>query len=167
MRSFLLRRLRQVGVTLWGVVTLVFFLQRLTGDPTYLLVPETATQADIDALRHALGFDRPLWVQYGSFLAQLAQFDLGQSVVQNTSVWSILMSRIPYTLQLAGGALLVACGLGLPIGALLALYRDRLWARGLAALVFAAQSMPTFWSGILLILLFAVTLGWLPPSSRH
>lgn len=165
MRSFLLRRLRQVGVTLWGVVTLVFFLQRLTGDPTYLLVPETATQADIDALRHALGFDRPLWVQYGSFLAQLAQFDLGQSVVQNTSVWSILMSRIPYTLQLAGGALLVACGLGLPIGALLALYRDRLWARGLAALVFAAQSMPTFWSGILLILLFAVTLGWLPPSS--
>lgn len=165
MRAFLLRRLRQVAVTLWGVVTLVFFLQRLTGDPTYLLVPETATQADIDALRHALGFDRPLWVQYGSFLVQLLQFDLGQSVVQNTSVWSILLSRIPYTLALAGGALLVACGLGLPIGALLALYRDRLWARGLAGLVFAAQSMPTFWSGILLILLFAVTLGWLPPSS--
>ena len=165
MSGFLLRRSGQVLVTLFGVITLIFFLQRLTGDPTYLLVPETATQADIDAMRQTLGFDRPLVVQYLSFLRQIVGFDLGQSVVQNVPVTTIIASRLPYTLQLAAGALLVACGLGIPVGILLALYRQTVPARLLAGLVFAAQSMPTFWSGILLIMLFAVTLGWLPPSS--
>jgi peptide/nickel transport system permease protein len=152
-------------VTLFGVITLIFFVQRLTGDPTFLLVPETATQADIDALRHTLGLDRPLFVQYLSFLQQIAGFDLGQSVVQNVPVSTIIASRLPYTLQLAAGALTVACGLGIPVGIVLALYRQTVAARMLAGLVFAAQSMPTFWSGIMLIMLFAVTLGWLPPSS--
>ena len=165
MQGFLLRRLGQVLVTLFGVITLIFFVQRLTGDPTFLLVPETATQADIDALRHTLGLDRPLFVQYLSFLRQIAGFDLGQSVVQNVPVSTIIASRLPYTLQLAAGALTVACGLGIPVGIVLALYRQTVAARLLAGLVFAAQSMPTFWSGIMLIMLFAVTLGWLPPSS--
>lgn len=165
MQGFLLRRLGQVLVTLFGVITLIFFVQRLTGDPTFLLVPETATQADIDALRHTLGLDRPLFVQYLSFLQQIASFDLGQSVVQNVPVSTIIASRLPYTLQLAAGALTVACGLGIPVGIVLGLYRQSAAARMLAGLVFAAQSMPTFWSGIMLIMLFAVTLGWLPPSS--
>jgi peptide/nickel transport system permease protein len=165
MRRFLLRRIGQVIGTVFGVVTLIFFLQRLTGDPTYLLVPETATQADIDAMRAALGFDRPLIVQYLAFLKQIASFDLGRSVIQNVPVWDIIASRLPYTLQLAGGALLVACGLGIPVGIILALYRDHPASRLLASVVLAAQSMPTFWSGIILILIFAVTLGWLPPSS--
>jgi peptide/nickel transport system permease protein len=165
MQGFLLRRLGQVLVTLFGVITLIFFVQRLTGDPTFLLVPETATQADIDALRHTLGLDRPLFVQYLSFLQQIAGFDLGQSVVQNVPVSTIIASRLPYTLQLAAGALTVACGLGIPVGIVLALFRQTVAARMLAGLVFAAQSMPTFWSGIMLIMLFAVTLGWLPPSS--
>lgn len=165
MQGFLLRRLGQVLVTLFGVVTLIFFLQRLTGDPTYLLVPENATQADVEAMRHTLGFDRPLVVQYLSFLGQIAGFDLGRSVIQNVPVTTIIASRLPYTLLLAAGALLVACGIGIPVGIVLALYRDRGWTRPMAGLVFAAQSMPTFWSGILLIMLFAVTLGWLPPSS--
>ena len=165
MQGFLLRRLGQVLVTLFGVITLIFFVQRLTGDPTFLLVPETATQADIDALRHTLGLDRPLLVQYLSFLQQIAGFDLGQSVVQNVPVSTIIASRLPYTLQLAAGALTVACGLGIPVGIVLALYRQTAAARLLAGLVFAAQSMPTFWSGIMMIMLFAVTLGWLPPSS--
>ena len=165
MQGFLLRRLGQVLVTLFGVITLIFFVQRLTGDPTFLLVPETATQADIDALRHTLDLDRPLFVQYLSFLQQIASFDLGRSVVQNVPVSTIIASRLPYTLQLAAGALTVACGLGIPVGIVLALYRKSAAARMLAGLVFAAQSMPTFWSGIMLIMLFAVTLGWLPPSS--
>jgi peptide/nickel transport system permease protein len=165
MTVFLLRRLGQALLTIFGVATLIFFLQRLTGDPTYLLVPDTATQADIDALRHALGFDRPLWVQYLSFLGEIARFDLGRSVVQNVPVADIIASRLPYTLALAAGALLVACGVGIPVGVALALWRDRWAARFLAGVVLAAQSMPTFWSGILMILVFAVTLGWLPPSS--
>lgn len=165
MTAFLLRRLGQALLTIFGVATLIFFLQRLTGDPTYLLVPDTATQADIAALRHALGFDRPLWVQYLSFLGEIARFDLGRSVVQSVPVLDIIASRLPYTLALASGALLVACGIGIPVGVVLALWRDRWVARILAGLVLAAQSMPTFWSGILMILVFAVTLGWLPPSS--
>lgn len=165
MQRFLIRRFGQVIITIFGVVTLIFFLQRLTGDPTFLLVPETATQADIEALRHTLGFDRSLWVQYLSFLQQIARFDLGQSVIQNVPVWTIIASRLPYTLQLAAGALVVACGIGIPVGVVLALYRGSIAARLLAGLVFAAQSMPTFWSGILLIMIFAVSLGWLPPSS--
>jgi peptide/nickel transport system permease protein len=164
-KGFFARRLGQVLVTVFGVLTLIFFLQRLTGDPTFLLVPETATQADIDAMRHTLGFDRPLVLQYVSFLQQMLQFDLGKSLVQNVPVSAIIASRLPYTLQLAAGALLVACGLGIPIGVVLALFRETAAARLLAGLVFAAQSMPTFWSGILLIMVFAVTLGWLPPSS--
>ena len=165
MQRFLIRRFGQMLITIFGVVTLIFFLQRLTGDPTFLLVPETATRADIEAMRHTLGFDRPLFVQYLSFLQQIARFDLGQSVMQNVPVWTIIASRLPYTLQLAAGALVVACGIGIPVGVVLALYRESIAARLLAGLVFAAQSMPTFWSGILLIMIFAVTLGWLPPSS--
>ena len=165
MQHFLVRRLGQVVVTLFGVLTLIFFLQRLTGDPTFLLVPETATMADIEAMRHTLGFDRPLIVQYQAFLLQMVQFDLGKSLVQNVPVSTIIASRLPYTLQLAAGALLVACGIGIPMGVVLALFRETAFARLLGGLVFAAQSMPTFWSGILLIMIFAVTLGWLPPSS--
>lgn len=165
MLPFLLRRSGQAIVTIFGVATLIFFLQRLTGDPTFLLVPETATKADIEVLRHALGFDRPLIVQYLGFLGRIAQFDLGTSVVQNVPVAAIIASRLPYTLELAAGAFLVACGLGLPIGVVLALLRERPIARLLAGAVLAAQSMPTFWSGILMIMAFAVTLGWLPPSS--
>ncbi|WP_377844596.1 ABC transporter permease [Bosea sp. UC22_33] len=165
MPGFLLRRLGQAVVTILGVVTLIFFVQRLTGDPTYLLVPETATQADIAALRHQLGFDRPLPVQYLDFLGELARFDLGQSVVQRVPVTTIIASRLPYTLMLAAGALLVACGIGVPIGILLAIFRNSPAAKAAAGFVLAAQSMPTFWSGILMILVFSVLLGWLPPSS--
>lgn len=165
MPGFLLRRLGQALVTILGVVTLIFFVQRLTGDPTYLLVPETATQADIAALRHQLGFDRPLPVQYLDFLGELARFDLGQSVVQRVPVATIIASRLPYTLMLAAGALLVACGIGVPIGILLAIFRNSPAAKAAAGFVLAAQSMPTFWSGILMILVFSVLLGWLPPSS--
>ena len=165
MPGFLLRRLGQALVTILGVVTLIFFVQRLTGDPTYLLVPETATQADIAALRHQLGFDRPLPVQYLDFLGELARFDLGQSVVQRVPVTTIIASRLPYTLMLAAGALIVACGIGVPIGILLAIFRNSPAAKAAAGFVLAAQSMPTFWSGILMILVFSVLLGWLPPSS--
>src|SRR3954451_19869455 len=145
MKRFLVRRFGQAVVTIFGVVTLVFFLQRLTGDPVYLLVPDAATQADIEALRHALGFDRPLAVQSLSFLADLARLDLGRSVAQKLPVTTILATRIPFTLALAGGALLVAGGLGVTIGALLgALHRHRI-ALPLSWFVVAAQSMPTFW----------------------
>jgi peptide/nickel transport system permease protein len=157
-------RLLQAAVTTFGVLTLVFFLMRLSGDPTLLLVPEGATAQQIAELRHQLGFDRPLIVQYVAYLHQLLQGDLGESLVQRMPVATILAARIPYTLELAAGSLLVAIGIGIPAGVAMAVWRGSLLERALAAFVLAGQSMPTFWSGILMILLFGVILGWLPTS---
>ena len=164
MGRFLLRRLIQSAVAILGTITLVFFIQRLAGDPTLLMLPEGATREDIETLRHQLGFDQPLAVQYLEYLAQLVRFDLGQSLVQRVPVLEIIAARLPYTLYLAGSALLVAVGIGLPVGIVMAVRRDTKLERVLMALVLVGQSMPTFWSGILLILLFAVTLGAMPSS---
>jgi peptide/nickel transport system permease protein len=167
MRSYLLRRLLHSLIALWGVVTIVFVSLHLAGDPTLLLLPENATQADIDHLRHALGFDRPLLVQYGDYLGQLARFDLGISIIQQVPALEIIASRAPYTLYLSGAAFVVAIGIGFPAGVVLGVFRGSLAAKLAMPLVLVGQSMPTFWSGILLILLFAVTLGWLPPSGAE
>ena len=146
------------------MLTIVFFIMRLSGDPTLLLVPEGATAEQIAELRHELGFDRPLIVQYVAYLNDLAHLDLGESLVQRAPVGGIVAERIPYTLELAAGALVVALGIGIPAGIAMAIWRGSVLERALAAFVLAGQSLPTFWSGILLILLFGVYLGWLPTS---
>jgi peptide/nickel transport system permease protein len=157
-------RVAQAIVTVFGVLTLVFFVMHLSGDPTLLLVPQGASAQDIAMLRHQLGFDRPLVVQYAAYLADLARGDLGQSLVQRAPVAGIVAARIPYTLELTAGALLVALGIGIPAGVAMAVRRGGPLERALAAMVLAGQSLPTFWSGILMILLFGVVLGWLPTS---
>lgn len=164
MPRYLLSRLAQAAIATFGVITLVFFVMRLAGDPTLLLVPQGASAEQIAELRHALGFDRPLLTQYVAYLGQLAQFDLGESLVQRAPVSAILGARIPYTLELAAGALTVALGIGLPAGIGMAVWRGRAVERLLAAVVLTGQSLPTFWSGILMILLFGVILHWLPTS---
>ncbi|PQZ50013.1 ABC transporter permease [Ochrobactrum sp. MYb15] len=167
MPAFFLTRIVQALIAILGVMTLIFFLQRLAGDPVLLLVPQNATQADIEAMRTALGFDRPLAVQYLEYLRGLLTFDLGRSYVQNVSVWTLIASRLPYTLMLAGGALLVAVGLGIPLGVIMAVRRGRAESKAIMGFVLAGQSMPTFWSAILMIMVFAVWLGWLPPSGAR
>ncbi|MCW3474573.1 ABC transporter permease [Limobrevibacterium gyesilva] len=157
-------RVGQAIVATFGVLTMVFFVMRLSGDPTLLLVPEGATAEQIAALRHQLGFDRPLVVQYGAYLADLARLDLGESLVQRAPVAGIVGERIPYTMALAAGSLVVALGIGIPAGIAMAVWRGSVLERALAAFVLTGQSLPTFWSGILLILLFGVNLGWLPTS---
>ncbi len=164
MPLFLLRRFGQSAVAIFGVMTLVFFLSRLTGDPTYLLVPETATEEDIAQLRHTLGLDRPILLQYVEFLWNTLRLDFGTSFIQAAPVSEIIGARLPFTLQLAAGALIVAIGIGVPVGLYLALDRKSILSNMLMGLVLAAQSMPTFWSGILMIMGFGVWLGWLPPS---
>lgn len=164
MIRFLLGRAAQAVVSILGVSTIVFVVMHLSGDPTVLLVPEGASREDIALLRRQLGFDRPLAVQYAQYLASLARLDLGTSFVQRVPVASIIASRLPYTLLLAGGALTVALGVGLPVGVLAGVRRGTLLERLLLPVVLVGQSMPTFWSGILLILFFAVTLDVLPSS---
>jgi peptide/nickel transport system permease protein len=161
---YLVSRLLQAILTTFGVMTIVFFVMRLSGDPVLLLVPEGATREHIDALRRELGFDQPIWRQYLTFLAGLLRFELGVSVVQRVPAWDILASRFPFSLALAGAALVVAIGLGVPAGVIMAVWRGRWFERPIAAIVVAGQSMPTFLTGILMIMLFAVTLRWLPSS---
>jgi peptide/nickel transport system permease protein len=164
MLRYLLSRLLQAALTTFGVMTIVFFVMRLSGDPVLLLVPEGATREHIETVRRELGFDQPIWRQYLTFLGGLLNLELGVSVVQRVPAWDILASRIPYTLALAGAALLVAVGFGIPAGIAMAIWRGRWFERPIAALVVTGQSMPTFLSGILMIMLFAVTLRWLPSS---
>jgi peptide/nickel transport system permease protein len=164
MLHYVAGRLLQAIVAVFGVLTIVFVVMRFSGDPTLLLVPEGASQQVIDALRTELGFDRPVIVQYIDYLRSLAHLDFGVSVVQRIPAADIVAARIPYTVLLAAGALVVAVGIGLPAGIAMAVWRGGWVERSLAAVVLTGQSMPTFLSGILLILVFGVMLGWLPTS---
>ncbi len=164
MLRHLANRFGQACLASFGVLTIVFFVMRLSGDPTLLLVPEGASAEQIEQLRHLLGFDRPLVVQYVSYLGDLARLDLGESLVQRAPVAGIVGERIPYTVALALGALTVALGIGLPAGVAMAVWRGGVLERVLSAIVLAGQSLPTFWSGILMILFFGVFLRWLPTS---
>jgi peptide/nickel transport system permease protein len=164
MARFLVVRALQAVVSILGVSTIIFVVMHLSGDPTLLLVPEGASREDVALLRHQLGFDRPLAVQYADYLAGLARGDLGTSLVQRLPVASIVAARLPYTVLLAGGALVVALGIGLPIGVITGIWRGTRVEALLMPVVLIGQSMPTFWSGILLILLCAVTWNVLPAS---
>ena len=116
MSRYLLGRAAQSVLAVFGVMTIVFVIMRLSGDPTLLLVPEGATREQIDALRAQLGFDRPIAVQYADYLWTLGRLDLGQSVVQRLPVWRIVGERIPYTAWLASTALAFSVGIGIPVG---------------------------------------------------
>ncbi|TWF58519.1 ABC transporter permease [Neorhizobium alkalisoli] len=164
MLRYAVQRLIQAVIAIFGVLTIVFVVMHFSGDPTLLLVPPDASAQMIAELRHQLGFDQPLWVQYLNYLGGLIRFDFGQSVVQRIPAIDIVMSRVPYTMMLAGGAIVVAVGIGIPAGIMMATRRGGWLERVLTAIVVTGQSVPTFLSGILLIFVFAVTLRWLPTS---
>jgi peptide/nickel transport system permease protein len=164
MLQYAAQRALQAIVAIFGVLTIVFVVMHLSGDPTLLLVPQDASAEMIDELRRQLGFDRPIWVQYLEYLKGLLHLDFGISVVQRVPALDIVLSRLPYTLKLAAGALLVAIGIGIPAGIVMATMRGTAIDRLLTAIVVTGQSVPTFLSGIMLIFIFGVTLRWLPTS---
>ncbi len=160
-----LKLLGRVVVILWVVSTLVFLLLHLVpGDPVAVMLGESATVADQAALRHQLGLDQTLWQQYGHYLSGLAQGDLGRSLFWHRPVAELIAARFPYTAQLALLALVVAMLLAFPLGVWAAVRAGR-WPDQLAmTLSLIGVSMPNFWLGPLLILLFSLWLGWLPVS---
>lgn len=164
MLRYAVERLAQAIIAIFGVLTIVFVIMHLSGDPTLLLVPQDASAEMIAELRHQLGFDRPIWVQYLEYLGGLAHLDFGISVVQRVPAIDIVASRIPYTVMLAAGAMVVAIGIGIPAGIVMATKRGGWLERLLTAIVVTGQSVPTFLSGIVLIFVFGVTLRWLPTS---
>jgi peptide/nickel transport system permease protein len=164
---FLVRRLALTLPVLLGVATLVFALIHLIpGDPAQAMLGETASEQDVQALRQRLGLDRPLVEQYGSFLAGVARGDLGTSLRTNEPVASAIIDRLPATLELAAAAMLVAIGVAIPLGIIAAVKRGTFVDHLATTLALSGISIPNFWLGPLLAILFAVELGWLPVSGR-
>jgi len=148
----------------WGVASLVFVVLHLSGDPTLLMVPQGSPLSAIVRLRHELGFDRPLPVQYGAFVWRLVHGDLGDSLWQGRPAMTVIAERLPATATLAGAALAVSLTVGLGVGVPAALWRGGWVDRTAMTLALLGQAMPAFWLGLLLIMLFGVRLHWLPPS---
>ena len=162
-----LRRLAGTAGTVLAVLVTVFLLVRvLPGDPVEVLLGERASGADRQALRTSLGLDRPLPAQLGEYLRALARLDLGQSLRHPAPVTDLIAARLPATLELTAAALALAVALALPLGVLMAVRRDAASGRLAAALTLLALALPGFWFGPLLVLLFAVHLGWLPVAGR-
>ncbi len=166
MLLFVAKRLLLAIPTLWAVLTLVFVLVRVVpGDPTIVILGDQASPAARAALRERLGLDRPLIVQYGEFMGQIVQGDLGRSLVTNrpitTDVWAVL----PFTIELTLAALFIGVAVGVPLGVAAAQRRDGFvdWFARLFSL--AGLSFPAFVSGILLLIAFAVQLRWFPVIS--
>ncbi len=166
MTGYMLRRLLQSVVVIFGVTVITFFALHLGGDPTYLYVSERASAEEIVATRHKLGFDQPLSVQYLHFAEGLAHGDLGTSLTYRTSALGVVLDRFPATLELTLFALTVAVVLAVPLGVLAALYRGRPLDGGIMLLALFGQSIPSFWLGIMLILTVGLSLRWLPISGR-
>jgi len=142
----------------------IFFFVRVTGDPAALLVEPGASAADIAAIHHRFGLDQPLWVQYGLFMWSLAHGDLGQSFYYQTPVIDLYLSRLPNSLMLAGVAMVFSLLIGIPSGILAAVRVGRFWDSAGKVFALLGLSLPSFWVGLVLILLFSVYLHWLPSS---
>lgn len=163
----LLTRLSATLIVIFGVCTLVFLLIHIIpGDPIEALLGERAQAVDQTVLRAQLGLDQPLAIQYVRYLMRLVQGDLGQSLQEQCSVTTLLAARLPATVLLAIAALTLAMCLALPLGIFAAQQHKRLFDIGAMTFSLLGLSIPNFWLGPLLILLFSLTLGWLPISGN-
>ncbi len=167
MFRFLVRRLALTLPVVLGVATLVFALIHLIpGDPAQAMLGETASEQDVQALRERLGLDRPLVEQYGAFLAGIARGDLGTSLRTNEPVATAILDRLPATLELAAAAMVVSIGVAIPLGIIAAVRRGTFVDHLATTLALTGISIPSFWLGPLLAIVFAVELGWLPVAGR-
>jgi peptide/nickel transport system permease protein len=166
-RSFFLRRLLILVPTVMGAITLVFFfLHMIPGDPVEVMLGETAQRADKEQLREELGLNLPLYVQYGRFVAGVVQGDLGSSYFYRRPVVQVIAERVPATAELALAAFLVAGLIAVPLGIVAALREGTAVDNVSVFFSLVGVSIPNFWLGPLLIILFSITLGWFPVSGR-
>ncbi len=166
MKEYLLRRLWQSVLVLLGVSFVVFGILHLTGDPALVLLPPDASAEDIQKFREVMGFNDPFLVQYGRFLRGAVQGNFGDSIRYSEPAFDLVVERMPATFELAGAALVLALCLAIPLGIVSAVRRNSPVDYVSTVVALLGQSMPTFWLGIMLILLFSVSLNLLPSSGR-
>ena len=166
MGRFLLRRLGHAAISIVGASIIIFVISRLSGDPTVLLLPPDAPPSMIASTRAALGLDLPIWHQYLIFAARALHGDFGQSYRWQMPALRLVLDRLPATIELAVAGLLVSVALAMPLGVLSAVFRGGLLDQFARLFALLGQAMPAFWVGLLLILLFAVRLEWLPAFGR-
>jgi ABC-type dipeptide/oligopeptide/nickel transport system permease component len=165
MSAFILRRLLLAIPTLFGVLVVAFLLLYVApGDPVQAMIGERADEETIARLRQQLRLDDPLYIRFGSYVGNVVKGDLGRSYITNRPITQDIRERFPKTLQLAGAAMLLATVLGVTLGVLSARKPGGFADRFALGLAYLGISFPVYWVGLLLILLFAVTLRWLPPS---
>jgi ABC-type dipeptide/oligopeptide/nickel transport system permease component len=165
-KSYLLRRLWQSLLVIFGVSVVVFLILHLTGDPAALMLPPDATAEDIAKFRHDMGFDDPVAVQYVRFLKGAVGGYFGQSIRHAVPAMGLVVERLPATFELAGAGLVIALALAIPAGIVSAVRRNTSIDYISTVVALLGQAMPTFWLGIMLILVFSVRLNWLPSSGR-
>ena len=166
MTAFLIRRLFQSVIVVVIMSMIVFFGVNVVGDPIDMLISPDATQAEIDQVIKNFGLDRPWWEQYWRFIVGAASGDLGNSFIHGTPALPLILERMPATMELAISALILAVVFGIPMGLWAGLYPDALSSRTIMAGSILGFSLPTFWVGLMLIMVFAVQLGWLPSTGR-
>lgn len=166
MALFILRRLIQSLFVLLAVSVVVFFAVYAVGDPIELLVSPEASQAAREAMIARLGLDLPVWQQYTGFLWRALHGDLGTSFVHGIPAIELIVQRIPATFELVIVAIGLTCVIGIPLGLVAGLYRDEPLGRGIMASSVLGFSLPNFWVGLMLIMVFAVMLGWVPAGGR-
>jgi ABC-type dipeptide/oligopeptide/nickel transport system permease component len=165
MGAYVVRRLFFSLFVLWGAVTIIFVVLRLVpGDPAYIMLGPDADQAQVDALRAQLGLDHSLIQQYATYLANVVHLDFGESFRLNADSMSLVLQRVPATIQLASTALLLSLLIGLPLGVIAALRANSWVDRSISVFSLMGQSTPSFWLGIVLILVFARGLQVLPSA---
>ncbi len=167
MQQYFFFRLVQSVLVVLGVLILVFAMLRLTGDPARLMMPRDASPEDIEAFRKAMGFDRPLIVQFFDFFLGVLKGDFGRSLRYRLPVLPLILERLPATLELATAALLLALLIGVPLGFVGGVRSGTIWdvlARGIGLI---GQATPNFWLALLLIYFFAVRLRWFPSFGRE
>lgn len=164
MKGYVIRRILQSIIVILGISVIVFIISHLTGDPTDLLLPPEATEQDRALLREQLGLDRSMVVQFMEFLENLVKGDFGDSFRHQTPALSLIMTALPATIKLTCAAMLLSVVVAVPLGIVSAVKRGSLYDRLGMVVALLGQSMPVYWAGLMLILLFAVKLRLLPST---